>query len=154
MRKLGIWMLAATAAALIFGPATAVAHDEKAGLDGAYEFVRLDTPNGPQETQIGMLVVADGRLCHIRVAKDREAMSREDTDEQRTLKAAAAFRSANGTCGTYTLQDDKVVASWTVSFQPGGEGNSSEFIVTRDGDWLTLAPAGAPDFKFVYKRAE
>ena len=152
MKKIGVWMAVAALAVAGFAMTGAMAHDEKDTLDGAYRFVRLDTPSGPQETQEGMLVVADGHMCHIRVGKEREAITREDSDEEQTRKAAAAFGSANGTCGTYTLEAGKVTATWAVSLQPGGEGNSSEFLVEREGDSLTLAPAGAPQFKFVNER--
>lgn len=121
-------------------------------FDGVYELVRLDTPDGPQATQNGMLIVSNGYLCHLRVNKEREKLSRDDTRQQRMMKAAEAYRAATATCGSFTLEGERVTAHWTVALDPGDQGNTSEFIFKEVGETLSIAPARSPDFRFVYRR--
>ena len=123
-------------------------------FDGVYEFVRLDTPDGPRASQKGTMIVADGTLCHVRVNKEREGFSQEDdaATEERIAKEAAAFNSANAACGPFTLAGDRITATWTASLDPNDDGNSPEFIFRQEEGMLFFSPAAAPQFSLVYRK--
>ncbi len=128
-------------------------HDE-GSLDGAYEFIRVDTPDGPNTDQKGMMIIKDGYICHVRTAKTREKLEQNDAEAEQDRQAAAAFRTANGTCGKYTIEGSKVTLTWMTAVNPNSEGNSSEYVFEREGDNLIIAPAAATQFKFVYRKAD
>ncbi len=145
---------------LVFGlvclqvaPGAGAFHGENV-LEGAYQFVRLDSPQGSSTTQEGMLVVKGDYLCHLRVSKEREKMVQDEPAEERSRKAAAAFQGSNATCGKIEVHEGRVIAHWGVTLDPNDEGNTSEFVFTQDGETLTIAPAGAPEFKFVYRKVD
>jgi len=121
-------------------------------LDGAYDFVRLDTPDGPNTSQEGMMIVSEGYMCHIRVAKDREKLSREDAEEIQIKKQAAAFSSVNGTCGSFKVAEGKISVTWATAVNPNQVGNTSDYVFDKDGDTLSIGPASAPQFRFVYRK--
>ena len=121
-------------------------------LDGAYEFVRLDTPDGPNTSQGGMMVVSSGYMCHIRTANEREKLSREDAEDVRLKKQAEAFSSVNGTCGSFKVSDGKISVTWATAVNPNQVGNTSEYVYDSEGDTLSIGPASAPQFRFVYKK--
>ena len=124
------------------------------GFDGVYEFVRLDTPDGPRANQKGTMIVADGTLCHVRVNKERERFSQEDDApaEERVAKEAAAFNSANAACGPFTLAGDRITATWAASLDPNDDGSASEFIFRQEEEMLFFSPAAAPQFSLVYRK--
>lgn len=135
---------------LSLSPSFAASDDDH--FDGVYEFVRMETPDGVQTTQKGMLIAKDGYICHVRVARERETLSREDSEAERTRKAAAAFAASNATCGAYTPGEGKISVNWAIAVNPGVEGNNTEFLVEHAGGEVKIAPAAAPQFKFVYKK--
>ena len=124
------------------------------GFDGVYEFVRMDTPDGPRASQKGTMIVADGTLCHVRVNKEREGFSQEDDTaaEERVAKEAAAFNSANAACGPFTQAGDRITATWTASLDPNDDGNTPEFIFRQEEGMLFFSPAVAPQFSFGYRK--
>ncbi len=142
--------LVIAALAMAWAGTAAWAHDEEGPLEGVYEFLRVESPQGPQETEKGMLIVNGSYICHIRVAKARQTPTREDSPEQRMEKAA--YGHANSACGTFSMEGDKVDVHWLVSVQPGNEANSTTYILKQEEGTLKLAPAQFPDFQFVYKR--
>ena len=121
-------------------------------LDGAYEFIHIDTPDGPSTTQRGHLLVSGDYVCHVRVVKERESIGEDDSEEVRLQKSAQLAGSTTAACGTYSIEGDRLTANWVTSHDPANEGNATEFIFTQDGDQVVLAPAAAPQFKFVYKK--
>ena len=123
-------------------------------LDGAWEFVRLDTPEGPNQNEVGEMVVHGNKVCHLRVGREREAVAQGDSEEQRSAKAAALYGSTTAACGTFTLEGDRLTVNWTTSSNPTVEGNTTEFEFTSEGDVVILAPAANPQFRFVYRRTQ
>ena len=122
--------------------------------DGVYQLVRLDSPNGPSSTQKGLMIIQDGSLCHLRVDKERENFVQDEPDEEAMRKSAAAFTAANSACGTFTLEGEIVTATWTSTLNPNRDGSTSEFIFSQEEDLLFIAPAGSPEFKYVYQKVE
>ena len=121
-------------------------------LDGAYQFVRLETPDGPVQNQQGMMILSSGYLCQIRVPMDRPKLTDGLSDEEKTKIWAEGFRSANSTCGSYSLEGPNATVSWNVALDPAIQDNVSKFIFESEGEYLKVAPAAAPEFKFVYKK--
>lgn len=154
--KSRLWLVAAVLTGIIMLALTGhlLAFHGESPLEGAYEYVRSESPQGTSSGQVGMLVIKGDHLCHLRVAKDREKTVRDESEEERNRKYASAFRGSNGTCGKIAVDGEKVTATWGVSLDPNDEGNVSEFIFAQDGEELTISPAGAPDFKFVYKKVD
>ena len=134
-------------------PETAAVEEPASTLDGAWEFVRMETPDGPSETQVGEMIVFDDRVCHLRVGRERDEIAEEDSEEERTEKAAALYGSTTAACGTFELEEDLLTVQWTTSSNPGVEGNTTEFEFTSEEDIIILAPAANPQFRFVYRRA-
>ena len=120
--------------------------------DGVYQLLRLDSPNGPSSTQKGLMIVQDGSLCHLRVDNERENFVQDESDEEAMRKSAAAFTAANSACGTFTLEGEIVKATWTSTLNPNRDGTTSEFIFSQEEDQLFIAPAGSPEFKYVYQK--
>ncbi len=154
MKKRDGFAVLIAVAVLALAALPALAFHGEAVLEGAYEFVRSESPQGSSTTQMGMMVVKGDYMCHLRVSKEREKTVQDEADEERDRKYAAAFRGSNGTCGKIRIEGDKVIADWGVTLDPNDEGNTSEFVFHQDGGTLTIAPAGAPQFKFVYQRVE
>lgn len=123
-------------------------------LDGAWEFVQLETPDGPSQTQVGEMIVHGDRVCHVRVGRQRDEIAEEDSEEERTTKAAALYGSTTAACGTFAIEGNLLTVQWTTSSDPGVEGNTTEFEFTSEGDTVTLAPTGNPQFRFVYRRSQ
>lgn len=122
-------------------------------FNGVYEFVRLETPDGPSTSQKGLLILQDGYLCHVRTRKDREKIP-DQPKEEVIKKSADAFAASNATCGTFTVEGDKVTTTWQTAVDPNDEGNSSPYVFTKQGDLLTIAPAADTRFKFVYRKVK
>ncbi len=122
--------------------------------NGVYQLLRLDSPNGPSSTQKGLMIVQDGSLCHLRVDKERENFVQDESDEEAMRKAAAAFTAANSACGTFTLEGEIVTATWTSTLNPDRDGTTSEFIFSQEEDQLFIAPAGSPEFRYVYQKVD
>lgn len=133
---------------------TTAAETPASALDGAWEFVRLDTPDGPNQNQVGEMIVHGNRVCHLRVGREREAIAEDESEEQRSAKAAALYGSTTAACGTFTLDGDLLTVNWTTSSDPAVEGNTTEFEFTSEGDMVILAPAANPQFRFVYRRSQ
>jgi hypothetical protein len=123
-------------------------------FDGAWEFVHLVTPDGASTTQRGHMVVSSDCVCFVRVGKEREGINADDSDEAKVEKAANLYDSVRATCGTFTIEGDSLKATWLTSADPSVEGNTSEFILGIEGDTVSLAPAAAPQFKFVHRRIQ
>lgn len=137
------------------GPASPQSQDvEENGDDftGAWDFVRLDTPDGPSTTQQGMMVVFGDYVCHVRIQKDRDAIAEDDSAEVKGEKATKLLNGSNAACGTFTRENDRLTVNWSTAVKPETQGNATEFILTTEGDTVLLAPAAAPQFKFVYQR--
>ena len=139
------------------GTATEVTPEPDSSLsqyNGVYQLLRLDTPDGPRTAQKGLMMVQDGSLCHLRVDKERERIDRDESDEETMRKSAAAFTAANSACGTFTLEGEKVTATWIATLHPNRDGGTSEFIFSQEGDLLSISPAGSLEFKYVYERVK
>ena len=74
MKKSRSVFLCLCAVASLLALASANSFGQGSNLDGVYEFTHMETPDGVQETQMGMLIIADGHICHVRTAKDREPL--------------------------------------------------------------------------------
>lgn len=122
-------------------------------FNGVYEFVRLETPDGPSASQKGMLILQDGYLCHVRTRKDREKIP-DQPKEEMMKKSAEAFAASNATCGTFTMEGDKVTATWHTNVDPNDEANASSFIFTKQEDLLFISPGGDTRFKLVYRKVK
>lgn len=123
-------------------------------FDGAWEFLHLVTPDGLSTTQRGHMVVSSDCVCFVRVGREREAVGADDLDEVKVEKAAALYDSVRATCGTFTIEGDSLKAEWLTSADPSVEGNTTRFILTAEADTVSLAPAVAPQYKFVYRRMQ
>lgn len=119
---------------------------------GAWEFVRLDTPNGPSTGQRGHMVVFNDYVCHVRVQKDRQGIAPADSDAQKMEKAANIFNSSNAACGKFAIEGETLTVDWVTAVNPQTEGHSTKFILKHEGDLVTMAPAASPQFIFVYQR--
>ena len=129
-----------------------LAQEPASPFDGAWEFVHLVTPDGPNASQRGHMVVSAGHVCFVRVGVERETIGEDDSDQVAAEKAAGLFNAVTATCGTYTVDGNTLKASWLTSADPSVEGNVAEFIMGLEGDTVSLAPAVAPQFRFVYRR--
>jgi hypothetical protein len=98
------------------------------------------------------MIVLDGSLCHLRVDNERENFVQDESDEEAMRKSAAAFTAANSACGNFTLDGEIVTATWTSTLNPNRDGTTSEFIFSQEGDQLFIAPAGSPEFRYVYQK--
>ncbi|MFQ5738859.1 MAG: hypothetical protein ACE5JX_07570 [Acidobacteriota bacterium] len=141
-------------AAMTIQPAIGAPQPGEGDLDGVYEFVRLDAPDGPNTSQKGMMIVKGDYLCHIRVRKEREKRAQGDSQEERARKSAAALRGANASCGHFTADGSQVNARWKVAIDPNIEENTPQYTFVLEGDTLRVSPATAPEFKFVYKKIQ
>jgi hypothetical protein len=121
-------------------------------FDGVWEFAHLVTPDGLSTTQRGHMVVTSDHVCFVRVAKERETINTDDSDEVKAEKAAGLYNSVKATCGTFSIEGDSLKANWLTSADPSVEGNITEFILNTEPDTVSLAPAMAPQYKFVYRR--
>jgi hypothetical protein len=119
---------------------------------GAWEFVHVGTPDGPNTSQRGHMVVSDEHVCFVRVGNEREAVGEDDSEEVAAQKAAELFNAVRATCGTYEVEGNTLKATWLTSAEPTVEGNVAEFIMSLEDDTVSLAPAAAPEFQFVYRR--
>ena len=159
MRSLYLLLLLST---LLFGCAGQPAVEEAGAVPaepanpfvGAWEFVHLGTPDGPNTSQRGHMVVSDKHVCFVRVGNEREAIAEDDSEEVAAQKAAELFNAVRATCGTYKVEGDSLKATWLTSAEPTVEGNSAEFIMSLEGDTVSLAPAAATQFQFVYRRID
>lgn len=125
--------------------------DEASSFDGVYEFVRLETPEGENTDQQGLMIVHEDYVCHVRASKERQAIVQDDSEQVRQEKAAALFLASAAACGQYTLEGDTLTVDWETASDPSVERNETEFILTQSEGELLLAPASAPEFKFVYR---
>jgi hypothetical protein len=123
-------------------------------FDGVWEFVHLVTPDGEMTTQRGHMVVNADHVCFVRVGQEREAIANDDSDEVKAEKAAGLYNGLKATCGSYAVEGERMTATWLTSADPSVEGNVSEFVLVADGDTVSLAPAAATQFKFVYRRVQ
>jgi hypothetical protein len=98
------------------------------------------------------MVVSSNCVCFVRVGKERESIDADESDEVKQRQAAALYNSVKATCGTFSIEGDSLTAQWLTSADPGIEGNSTRFILTTENDTVSLAPAVAPQYKFVYRR--
>jgi len=121
-------------------------------FDGAWEFAHLVTPDGLSTTQRGHMVVTADYVCFVRVGKERVAIEAEDSDQVKAEKAARLYSAVRATCGTYSIEGDRLKATWLTSADPSVEGNTAEFILATETDTVSLAPAVAPQYQFVYRR--
>ena len=123
-------------------------------FDGTWEFAHLVTPDGLSTTQRGHMVVTSDFVCFVRVGKERMGIEAEDSDQVKVEKAAGLYNSVKATCGTYAIEGDTLKANWLTSADPNVEGNTAEFILATTPDSVSLAPAVAPQFQFVYQRVK
>jgi len=121
-------------------------------FDGVWEFVQLVTPDGPSTTQRGHMVVTSDYVCFVRVNKERNPIATDDPDDVKSEKAADLYNAVRATCGTFSIEGDSLKAHWLTSADPSVEGNFTDFILTREADTISLAPAAASQYKFVYRR--
>lgn len=121
---------------------------------GAWEFVHLVTPDGISATQRGHMVVSSDSVCFVRVTKERELIGDDDSDELKAEKAASLYNAVRATCGTFSIEGNSLKANWLTSADPSVEGNQTEFLLSSEADTVSLAPAAAPQYQFVYRRLQ
>ncbi len=109
-------------------------------------------PQGLATQQHGLMMVYANYICHLQVNKERVAPVREDSEELRLEKRAKLWGQTTASCGTFELKENTVTVNWTTSNNPGTQGHVTDFVLSREGDRIKLAPAANPEFKVVYRK--
>ena len=121
---------------------------------GVWKVLHQETPQGQSTRQHGVMMVYGNYVCHLSVGKERQAPSREDSEEIRLEKRAKLWGQTTASCGTFKMKEDTITVKWTTSNNPNTQGHVTDFVLSRDGEQIKLAPAANPDFKVVYERLE
>lgn len=119
---------------------------------GVWEVLHMETPQGLATRQHGLMMVYANYICHLQVNKERVAPMREDSEELRLEKRAKLWGQTTASCGTFELKENTVTVNWTTSNNPRTEGHVTDFVLSREGDRIKLAPAANPEFKVVYQK--
>ncbi len=119
---------------------------------GVWKVLHMETPQGEASRQHGLMMVYANYVCHLQVNKEREGPTREDSEEVRLEKRAKLWGQTTASCGTFELKENTFTVNWTTSNNPGTEGHVTDFVLSREGNRIKVAPAANPEFKVVYEK--